>query len=236
MSSVGREAFEQAVAEYRLDGIEVPEAAAVVAEASLAATGFVLAGEAHGVEQTPRAVLALARRLGVDALGFEWSWDQFDQVVQPVLASGRVDRDALWSLPADAEAFSGDGRFTAGHVRLLEEVADRLEAVVCVDVLESATLQAREDAMAARILGALAPGRRLLAVVGSWHAGGRAADGIEPAATLLRRELPGLRTVLLAPGPGTSWSGGERAFEPGPVRLDAELPIGPARPAVVPHM
>ena len=236
MSSVGREAFEQAVAEYRLEGIEVPKPAAEVAENSLAATGLVLAGEAHGVEQTPRAVLALARRLDVDALGFEWSWDQFDHVVQPVLTTGRVDRDALWSLPADAEAFSGDGRFTAGHVRLLEEVAGRLEAVVCVDVLESATLQAREDAMAARILGALAPGRRLLAVVGSWHAGGRAADGIEPAGTLLRRELPGLRTVLLAPGPGMSWSRGERAVGSDPVRLDAELPIGPARPAVVPHM
>ena len=195
-----------------------------------------LAGESHGVEQTPRAVFALVRRLGVNALGFEWSWDQFDHVVQPVLGAGRVDRDALWSLPPDAEAFGGDGRFTAGHVRLLDEHAGELDALVCVDVLESETLQAREEEMAARIRAAVRPDRRLLVVVGSWHAGVEAEDGVEPACVLVRRALPGLRTVLLAPAAGTVWFRREKPFVPRPHGLDVELPIGPAVPAVVPHM
>jgi len=236
MSSAGRDEFERAAASYRLEGIGVPDEVAAVAEASLAAAGVVVAGEAHGVEQTPRAVYALVRRLGIDALGFEWSWDQFDHVVRPVLRTGRVDREALWSLPPDAEAFCGDGRFTAGHVRLLEELGGGLDELACVDVLESETAQAREDEMAARILQAARPGRRLLVVVGSWHAGTDPDDGVEPAGALVRRELPGLRTALLAPADGTSWFHGEQVFRSRPHGLDVELPIGPARPAVVPHM
>jgi hypothetical protein len=236
VSAVGRDAFERAVAAYRLDEVTVSDAVTAACRASLDATGLVLAGEAHGVEQTPGAVLSLVRRLGVDALGFEWSWDQFDHVVQPVLATGRLDREALWSLPAEAEAFNGDGRFTAGHVRVLETLAPRLARIVCVDRLESASLQEREEDMAERVLGALRPGGRLLVVVGWWHAGVDAADdGAEPAGALLRRTLPGLASVLLAPGRATSWFGSEQAFEPQPHGLDVELPIGPARPAVVPR-
>lgn len=232
MTAVGRAEFEHAAAAYRLEGIDVPDEVAAVAAESLEAAGVVLVGESHGVEQTPRAVFALVRRLDVDALGFEWSWDQFD----PVLATGRVDREALWSLPLEAEAFCGDGRFTAGHVRLLDELAGRLDELVCVDVLESATPQAREEAMAHRILQAVRPGRRLLVVVGWWHAGTEPDEGVEPAGALLLRALPGLRTVLLAPGPGTAWFHGEHAFGPRPHGLDVELPIGPAVAAVVPHM
>lgn len=236
MSAVGRDEFERAVSSYRLEGIAVPHTVADLAESSLSASGLIVAGESHGVEQTPRAVYALARRLGVDALGFEWSWDQFDHVVQPVLETGRVDREALWSLPPEAEAFCGDGRFTAGHVRLLDDVAGGLDELVCVDVLESETPQAREEAMAERILAALRPGRRLLVVVGSWHAGTETDDRVEPACVLLRRAVPGLRTVMLAPAAGTVWFGREKPFEPQPHGLDVELRIGPARPAVVPHM
>lgn len=236
MSAVGRDEFERAVADYRLEGIDVPEDVVSVAEASLAATGLILAGESHGVEQTPRAVYALVRRLDLDALGFEWSWDQFDQVVRPVLETGRVDRDALWSLPPEAEAFCGDGRFTAGHLRLLDEVGRELDELVCVDVLESESMQAREEKMAARILTAVRPGRRLLVVVGSWHAGTEAGDGVDPACVVLRRTIPGLRTVMLAPDTGAVWFEREKSFVPRPSGLDIELPIGPAVPAVVPHM
>lgn len=236
MSAVGRDEFERAVAAYRLEGIDVPDAVAAVAEASLAAAGILVVGESHGVEQSPRAVFGLVRRLGIDALGFEWSWDQFDHVVRPALGTGRVDRDALWSLPPDAEALCGDGRFTAGHVRLIEALAGRLDELVCVDVLESETLQAREEAMAGRILQAIRPGRRLLVVVGWWHAGTEPAGGADPAGALLRRELPSVRSVMLSPAAGTAWFHGEHAFGPRPHGLDVELPIGPAVPAVVPHM
>ncbi len=220
--SARRAAFERAVAAYPLGGVEVPDDVAAVAEASLAATGLVLAGEAHGIEQTPRAVHALARRLGIDALAFEWSWDQFDQVVQPVLVTGRIDRDALWSLPADAEAFSGDGRFTAGHVRVLEELAPTLERLVLVDELESGSARAREEHMAARLLDGRRRGGRMLAVTGSWHAALEPSDGVEPAAAILLRALPGLARVMLAPE-----GGGRHGF-------DAELPLGAGRPATVP--
>ena len=175
MSGADRDEFERAVAAYRLEGIDVSGEVAAVAEASLAATGVVLAGEAHGVEQTPRAVYALARRLGVDALGFEWSWDQFDQVVRPVLETRRIDRDALWSLPPDAEAFCGDGRFTAGHVRVLEELGDRLEELVCVDVLESETpRRARSDD------GRAAPRRPRARPEARWSSGSAARRPYRP--------------------------------------------------------
>ncbi len=72
-------------------------------------------------------------RLGVRALAFEWSSDDLDDVVQPVLTTGAVDSDALWALPPSAEVFSGDGRFTAGHVRLLEHLGDRLDRIVLLD-------------------------------------------------------------------------------------------------------
>jgi len=192
-----------------------------VAEASLTATGLVLAGEVHGIEQTPRAVHALARRLGIDALAFEWSWDQFDHVVQPVLVTGRIDRDALWSLPADAEAFSGDGRFTAGHVRVLEELTP-LERLVLVDELESESARAREEHMAARLLDGRRRSGRMLAVTGSWHAALESSDGVEPAAAILAGALPRLARVMLAPDDG-GWHG-----------FDAELPLGIGRPATVP--
>ena len=192
-----------------------------MAEASLTATGLVLAGEVHGIEQTPRAVHALARRLGIDALAFEWSWDQFDHVVQPVLVTGRVDRGALRSLPADAEAFSGDGRFTAGHVRVLEELTP-LERLVLVDELESESARAREEHMAARLLDGRRRSGRMLAVTGSWHAALESSDGVEPAAAILAGALPRLARVMLAPDDG-GWHG-----------FDAELPLGIGRPATVP--
>lgn len=242
MSAVGRDEFERAVAAYSLDGVEVPDDVLAVGRASLDETGLFLVGELHGVEQVPRAVLALARRLSVDALAFEWSWDQFDPVVQPVLSAGGVDRDVLWSLPADAEAFSGDGRFTAGHVRVLDALAGELTSVVCADRLESATLQAREDDMAERLLAARRPRGRMIAVLGTGHVlrdrlRGIAPelDGVAPAGRLLAEALPGLANTLLEPSGGSAWSIGERPVEAPPGRFDVRLPLGPARPAVVPR-
>ena len=128
-----RAAFERAVADYRLTDLAPRGEALAVAAASLDRTGLFLLGEAHGVAQTPLAILALAWRLGVRALAFEWSYDELDDVVQPVLSTGSVASDALWRLPPSAEVFSGDGRFTAGHVRLLEHLGDQLDRIVLLD-------------------------------------------------------------------------------------------------------
>jgi len=101
--AVGRAAFERAVADYRLTDLVPPARALAVASASLDRTGLFLLGEAHGVAQTPRAILGLASRLGIRALAFEWSHDELDDVVQPVLSTGEFAFDALWSLPPSAE-------------------------------------------------------------------------------------------------------------------------------------
>ena len=61
--AVGRAAFERAVADFRL--ADPPAWALAVASASLDRTGLFLLGEAHGVAQTPRAILGLASRLGI---------------------------------------------------------------------------------------------------------------------------------------------------------------------------
>lgn len=227
---VGRLEFERAASAYRLDGVDVPDEVAAAGGASLDATGLFLVGELHGVEQTPRAVFALARRLKVDSLAFEWSWDQFD----PVVARRRVDTEALWSLPPDAEAFSGDGRFTAGHVRLLEAMSGDLVQVLCADVLVSETAEAREEEMAARLLNGRVPGGRMIAVLGADHATREPAGAVMGAGALLARDLPPLATCLLAPTGGSVWYRGERSVRLPGARFDVELPIGPARPAVVP--
>ena len=69
VSTPDRRGFERAIAAYELGGIDVPSQVAAVGRASLDTTGLLLVGEAHGVEQTPRAVFALAHALDVDALG-----------------------------------------------------------------------------------------------------------------------------------------------------------------------
>jgi hypothetical protein len=70
-----RAAFERAVADYRLPDLAPPAKALAVAAASLDRTGLFLLGEAHGVAQTPLAILGLAQRLGARALAFEWSYE-----------------------------------------------------------------------------------------------------------------------------------------------------------------
>jgi hypothetical protein len=103
VTTAGRAAFERAVADYRLADLAPPPAVLTLARDSLERTGLFLLGEVHGVAQTPLAILGLVSRLGVRALAFEWSCDELDCVVKPVLVRGAVDSDALWALPPTAE-------------------------------------------------------------------------------------------------------------------------------------
>ncbi len=230
-----RAAFERAVADYRLTNFELPDQALAVAAASLDRTGLFLLGEPHGVAQTALAILGLARRLGVPALALEWSYDELDDVVQPVLSTGTVASDLLWRLPPSAEVFSGDGRFTAGHVRLLEQLGDQLDRIVLLDRVGSEGSE-REIGMARRLLG----GRRLdspmLAVLGAGHVVRAPLDDLEPVGLLIEQELPGVANGILAPSSGTLWFHGEHELPSDELPpADVVIPIGVAYPAVVPQ-
>jgi len=230
-----RAAFERAVADYRLTDLAPPAEALAVAAASLDRTGLFLLGEAHGLEQTPLAILGLAWRLGVRALAFEWSYDELDDIVQPVLSTGTIASDALWRLPPSAEVFSGDGRFTAGHVRLLEHFGDQLDRIVLLDRVGSEGSE-REKGMARRLLG----GRRLdspmLAVLGAGHVVRAPLDNLKPVGLLIEEELPGVANGILAPSSGTIWFHGKLELPSDELPpADVVIPIGVAYPAVVPQ-
>jgi len=220
----GRDAFEQAVARYQLLDLAPPADALSVAAASLDRTGLFLLGEMHGIAQTPLAILGLASRLGVRALAFEWSYDELDDAVQPVLSSEKIDTEALWALPPSAEVFSGDGRFTAGHVRLLEHMAGSLDRIVLLDRVGSEG-QEREDGMARRLLAERRGDSPLLAILGADHVVRAPLDGLEPVGLLVERELPGVANCFLALASSTCKG------RPAP---DAVFPIGDAERAVVP--
>ena len=222
------------MAEYELVEIAPPAAAVEAAAASLARAGAFLLGELHGVAQTPRAILGLVSRLEVGALALEWAYDELDDVIQPVLTTGLVDLDALWALPPDAEVFSGDGRFTDGHVALLEHLAPRLERIVLLDRFGSEGA-AREAGMAQRLVDAARVGP-VLAVLGVGHVLRSAVEGAEPVALLAERELARAATGVLWPSSGTCWFHGERTLEQHePPRVDAVIPLGVATAAVVPQ-
>lgn len=230
-----RAAFERAVADYRLTDLAPPPEVLAVAAASLDRTGLFLLGEVHGVAQTPLAILGLARRLGVRALAFEWSYDELDDVVQPVLSTGTVASDALWRLPPSAEVFAGDGRFTAGHVRLLEHLGDQLDRIVLLDRVGSEGSE-RERGMARRLLA----GRRLdspmLAVLGMGHVVRSPLDDLEPVGLLIEEELPGVANGILAPSSGTIWFHGAHGLPSGELPpVDVVVQLGVAYPAVVPQ-
>ncbi|MGI9112499.1 MAG: hypothetical protein ACR2GT_09970 [Gaiellaceae bacterium] len=223
------------MADYRLTDLAPPPAALTVGAASLDRTGLFLLGEIHGVAQTPRAILGLVSRLRVRALAFEWSYDELDDVVQPVLSTGRVASDALWSLPPSAEVFSGDGRFTAGHVRLLEHLGDQLDRIVLLDRVGSGG-PGRERGMACRLLAGRRRDSPMLAILGAGHVVREPLDEVEPVGLLIEQELAGVANGLLAPSSGTSRFHGEQEVPSGELPpADVVIPIGVANPAVVPR-
>ena len=223
------------MAEYRLTDHAPPDEAVAVAAASLAATGLFLLGEVHGVAQTPRAILGLVARLGIRSLAFEWAHDELDDVVQPVLTTRTIASEALWALPSSAEAFSGDGRFTAGHVCLLEQLGNRLDRIVLLDRVGAVGAN-RETGMARRLLAARRHEAPMMAVLGVGHVVRTGSDELEPVGLLVAREVPGVANGFLAPSSGTVWFHGERNL-PAAERpsVDVVVPLGVARPAVVPQ-
>src|SRR5689334_7764306 len=100
--------------------------------------GSLLIGHGHGLRAAwePALLYALAHETDAAiALAFEWSDDELRPIVDELVQSGRLDVENLWKLPDDAEAFCGDGRFTAGHVALLERLVHerRLAQLILFD-------------------------------------------------------------------------------------------------------
>jgi hypothetical protein len=153
--------------------------------------------------------------------------------VQPVLSTGSVASDALWRLPASAEVFSGDGRFTAGHVRLLEHLGDQLDRIV---LLDRAGLEAssRERGMTRRLLAARRRDSPLLAILGAGHVVRAPVDDLVPVGLLVEEKVPGVANGVLAPSSGRLWFHGEQEVPSGtPPRADVVIPLGVASPAAV---
>jgi hypothetical protein len=137
---------------------------------------LLLVGDAHGVHASrePAVLYEIARGLGARALAFEWSHDELGNVVEEFLATGTFDLEAVWALPPGAESFGGDGRFTAGHVALLERLhrEGTLEQVIPFDRLDPdppAPQDVRRREMAERLLAEWDRALPLLAVVGAGH-------------------------------------------------------------------
>jgi hypothetical protein len=150
--------FAAAVAEHPFaDFAFEPEMLARAAR-TLVDTGLFVVGEPHGVRETPSVLYALASVLGTRALALEWSHEEMDEPVQTFLRSGSFDFEQLWTLPASAEFFCGDGRIAAGQFALLQRLhlERRLDQVIVFDRLDPEPppddWQVRDREMAARIL------------------------------------------------------------------------------------
>lgn len=201
---------------------------------------MVLLGETHGVAETPAVAAALMQELGLRALAIEWSHEELDEVVQRFVAGEAFDLEALWRLPAEAELFCGDGRFTAGHVALLEALRSHgaLAQVILFDRVDPEPpddWRPREAELAERLLVERSPDEPLLVISGAFHCCLDSTVGTTMAMHLAR-SLPGLRSLVVEPLSGEGWSR-EGVYGAGtPLPFDAGVPIRIPRasPAVVP--
>jgi hypothetical protein len=137
---------------------------------------LLLVGDAHGLHASrePAVLYEIVQALGARALAFEWSHDELGEIVRAFMRTGMFELAALWSLPRDAEVFAADGRFTAGHVALLERLhaEGTLGQVIPLDRLDPDPLpppEARDVDMAERLLAEWDRTLPLLAVVGAAH-------------------------------------------------------------------
>jgi hypothetical protein len=235
--------FAVAVGEHPFADVGFDPAMLARAEKAVADGGVLIVGEPHGVRETPSVFYALATALGTRAVAFEWSHEEMDEPVQAFLRSGSFEFERLWSLPASAEFFCGDGRIAAGHFALLQRLCreERLDQVVVFDRLDpepvedwEAQVRVREPEMAARLLAEWDRRLPLVVLTGAFHAQLEAPQG-EPMAAYLARELPGLQPAMLDYASGFSWSRGELHDVSGPMP-DAPINVRlkEATPAVVP--
>jgi hypothetical protein len=231
--------FADAVGRHRLDPIGLDPSVAAGIRTALHDEGLLLLGEPHGVYETAAVVYSLAIAFDIRAVAFEWSHEEMDREVQAFVRNGVFAFDLLWSLPASAEFFCGDGRITAGHFALLQRLRDegRLDQVLVFDRLDpeppANDWRARERELAERLLAEWDDRSQLLVLTGAFHARLDADDGDTMAMHVARRR-PRLATAMLDYAGGRCWSRGlhdlSEPMPPAPIRLR----LSPATPAVVP--
>jgi hypothetical protein len=233
-------AFAAAVREYRFAEYAFDRESVVLARRSVAEAGLLVVGEPHGVRETPSVLYALASALETRSVAFEWSHEEMDEPVQEFVRRGSFDFERLWSLPAPAEFFCGDGRITAGHFALLQRLRAerRLDQVIVFDRLDPVpplddTL-ARERELARRLLAEWDDRFPLLALAGAFHAQLGAAEG-ETMAACVARERPRLQPAMIEYAQGECWWRGGAHDVSGPMpEAPIRLRVPQATPAVVP--
>jgi hypothetical protein len=197
--------FRAAVRDYRFDSFVFDGDAIEAARASIARSGLIVLGEAHGVYETPAVLYSLALALGTRAVAFEWSHEEMDEPLQGVLGNGSFDFERFWRLPPSAEFFCGDGRITTGHFALLQRLRDegRLDQVIAFDRLDPephpGDWRIRDKEMAERLLAHWRDSVQLLLVTGASHATLDAQLGPkgETMAAVLAGERAGLVPAML---------------------------------------
>ncbi len=232
--------FAAAVRAHRFDEVAFDGEAVECARAALVGAGLLVVGEPHGVYETPGALYALSSVLGTRAVAFEWSHEEMDGPVQDFVCDGCFDFERLWSLPASAEFFSGDGRIAAGHFALLRRLRDegRLDQAILFDRLDPAPPPddplVRDRELAERLAAEWDARFPLLVLTGASHARLEAAEG-EMMAAHLARERPRLQPAMLDYASGHCWSRGRLHDVSGPMPpapITLRVPV--ATPAVVP--
>lgn len=150
--------FVDAVRSHSLGHVALDRISVERIRAALPDGGLVMVGEPHGTHETPGVLHALMTALDVRTIGFEWSHEEMDECVRSFLRTGSFDLEGLWSLPASAELFCGDGRITAGHFALLRRLRgeERLDRAILFDRLDPEPApedwRSRDREMAERLL------------------------------------------------------------------------------------
>jgi len=216
---------------------------------SLDATGLVLLGEIHGIRQTAGLLAALVDLLDISLLALEWPVELTDAMTTWVATGELPDHPFLWL---------GDGRITAGHLRLLKQLGSRTPPVTSLlfDAAEPHRVDptpmsheqmwtARDHAMAENLASALAgSGQRCIAAAGNLHTQLTEGRYGRPMGAWLEDELPGLRGITVRYGTGRLYNLGshpinsQRDLRSARLHLDQQhilLDLPAPAEGVVPH-
>jgi hypothetical protein len=198
--------------------LDVEPGAREAVRASLTA-GFVLLGEIHGVRENAAIMAVLIREFGIGGLALEWS----TSVGEPI---------AAWRqggpLPEDSRLWLGDGRVTAGHYALLQELSAMPVALFDVDLIWTPTSWSDRDAAMAKTVLELPPvAGGWLVVAGNLHTATTETDFGIPMGLHLVQARPEVRSITIRYESGSFYNGGRGRFR--------DLTAGrPPRPAGAP--
>jgi hypothetical protein len=234
----------QAVADFSVTSLGLPyePTALTAARTSLDEAGLLLLGEVHGVAENPLLIRDLMRALQITSLALEWPIGLADTVESFLHTGTLTDHRLLWS---------GDGRITAGHLKVLRELstAGPLRLTLFDPPLDASTgadAWTRHDAaMATRLLTSAAAHTATLVVAGNAHTATTSSGHGVPLGAHLAASRPAVRDIHIRYRAGSFYNLAPRRFHHQPRlaprdglyttedRLFAELPT--AHEAVVPH-